>query len=751
MLMAVWGRQALRHYALAWYCTLVCMAIVALPRAEAKSIVVFHGLEWRAGFSRIADQVLREELGVTLPGNTLNYYTEFLDGNRFQGEVQEQRLAAFLHDRYSAIRMDAIIAMDPASMRFMVRHRDRIFPGAPLAYAGLRDVTLARMKVPADFVGTTYPMNARPTVDLALRLRPEARELVIITGTGELDRSLEEHLRAAAAAAAPNMRTRVLTGLSFDKVVAEVAALPKDAVILAGPFTRDGAGRAFTSSMELLDQIRATSPVPIVHTFESGVGRGALGSYSVPGEAIPRQAAAVARQLLDGVAPASVALPPTAPLHAFVDWREMKRWDIPEERLPADSIVRFRETTLWDEYRYPALGAISAVLLQSALIALMLIERRRRAIAEANLLQNERTMKLAADAAHLAMWSWDVERDEVTRVSAPGHFLSSPASGNPVEAFLSTIHPEDRDDVTRAIRRAIDGDGHYEAEYRVADPDGKVRWYAGRGRVEREPGKPLQVRGVTLDITTRRAAELDAQNRRNELAHLSRVTMVGEMSGSIAHELNQPLTAILANTQAAQMFIRREPVDLVELSAILDDIVENDKRAGEIIQSLRKMLRKEKVAQVVVQVNELVQDVLRLMHNDLLNRQVSVETRLAPGNPLVRGDATQLQQVVMNLLLNACDAMAPMPRAERVLAVSIDDTGAEVRVRVADRGAGIADDILEEIFTPFFTTKPEGLGLGLAVCRTIISAHGGTLRAENNRDRGATFTFVLGTEMQAFA
>jgi signal transduction histidine kinase len=731
-------------------CLLLCLALVAPAWAHAKGVVVFHGLEWRAPSNRVLDQVLREDLGVTRDGSDLRYYTEFIDGNRFAGEAHEQRLADFLRARYSEIKVDAIIVMDPSSLRFMVRYRDRIFPGTPVAYAGLRDVTLSRLELPRDFIGTSYPMNAQPTVDLALRLRPEARELVIITGTAELDRSIEEQLRAAAAAAAPNLRMRVLTGLAYDQIVAEVGKLPPDAIIVTGPIARDGAGRAFTSALEFIERVRATAPVPIVHTFENAVGRGALASYSVPIETIPRQAAAVAKQLLDGVAPASVVLPPTARLRPFVDLREMKRWGIPEERLPADTVVRFRELTMWDQYRYQILGIMSAVLLQTALIALLLVQRRRRERAEARLQESEQTMTLAAEAAELVMWSWDVERDIVMRVAAGGS-ANLPVGGNSFESFLSAIHPEDRHAVTRAIRRALDGDGHYEVEYRATGAGGTTRWFAGRGRVEREEGQPLRLRGITLDITSRKDAELDAQHRRNELAHLSRVTMVGEMSGSIAHELNQPLTAILANAQAAQMFIRHEPLDVVELSSILDDIVENDKRAGEIIQSLRRMLKKGEAEQVLLVVNELVQDVLRLMHNDLVNRQVSVETRLAPSNPLVRGDRTQLQQVVMNLLLNACDAMAPLPRSERVLAVSIEVDGAHVRVKVADRGEGIKEGQLEEIFTPFFTTKPQGLGLGLAVCRTIITSHGGSLRAENNRERGATFTFVLDAETEAFA
>ncbi|QJR10460.1 Adaptive-response sensory-kinase SasA [Usitatibacter rugosus] len=732
----------MRRHAWGW-CCLLASFVLALPQAEAKSVLVLHGLEWRANTIRVFDQVLREELGVLKPGSDLHYYTEFIEGTRFPGEVQEQRFADFLRQRYSDVKVDAIVAMDPTSLRFMARHRDRIFPGTPLAYAGLRDATLSRFKLPADFVGSSYPTNARGTVELALRLRPQARELVIITGTAELDLSIEEQLRQAATELAPNLKLRVLTGLPFESIVEEIPKLPRDALVITGPFLRDGTGQAFTSLTVLLDRIRDITPVPIVHTFENAVGRGALASYSLPIEAVPRQAAAVARQLLAGVAPSSVVLPPPVQLVAFVDWRQLKRWDIPESLLPPDTVVRFRELTFWDQYRYEAIGIASAVLLQSMLIALLLVQRRRRTRAESTLLENEQSMKLAADAANLSMWSWDIVRDRISRVSSPGHFPRETDIGISLGTFLAAIHPEDREAVRLAVRRALDGDGRYESEYRVVDSAGNVHWYAGRGRVERDPLKPLRLLGVTLDITQRKLAELEAQLRRNELAHLSRVTMVGELSGSIAHELNQPLTAILANAQAAQMFIRRETVDLVEIESILDDIVLNDKRAGGIIKSLRKMLKKEDSAQEVLAVDELVHDVLRLIHNDLVNRHVTVETHLGAQRAAVFGDRTQLQQVVINLLLNGCDSMSDLPRAERILVVSSEVVDSRVRVTVSDCGSGIAQDKHEEIFAPFFTTKPQGLGLGLAICRTIMTSHGGQLTGRNNRDRGASFTLVL--------
>jgi C4-dicarboxylate-specific signal transduction histidine kinase len=256
---------------------------------------------------------------------------------------------------------------------------------------------------------------------------------------------------------------------------------------------------------------------------------------------------------------------------------------------------------------------------------------------------------------------------------------------------------------------------------------------------------------VTLDITTRKLAELKVEHQRHELTHLSRVAMVGELSGSMAHELNQPLMAILSNAQAAQMFIRRDPVDLVELGQILEDIVENDKHAGEIIRGLRKMLKKEHANNEVLLVNDLVRTVLRLMRNDLLNRHVTVESHLAPGTPALRGDRVQLQQVLVNLLLNACEAMASLPSADRRVRIGVEVRGETIEVKVTDRGPGIDQQLRDEIFMPFRSTKSDGLGLGLAVCKSIIDAHGGTLAVDDNGRGGATFIFVLAAETAALA
>jgi PAS domain S-box-containing protein len=283
-------------------------------------------------------------------------------------------------------------------------------------------------------------------------------------------------------------------------------------------------------------------------------------------------------------------------------------------------------------------------------------------------------------------------------------------------------------------------------EERITDARGKVRWLQTIKRpIRDEHGRASQLLGSATDITRRKDAELELARQRNELAHLSRVAMLGEMSGSLAHELNQPLTAILSNAQAAQRFLAMEIVDVDELREILKDIVKDDKRAGEIIHGLRQLLTKGEVECRPVDLNELVRDVIMLVRSDLVNGGISLSTGLAPRLPLVNGDPVQLQQVLINLVMNGCDAMSDAPAAERQLVIrtSPDEERGGARVSVIDNGRGIPPDHMERVFEPFYTTKAHGLGLGLAVCRTIISAHEGVLWADSNSTRGARFQFTV--------
>jgi two-component system sensor kinase FixL len=237
----------------------------------------------------------------------------------------------------------------------------------------------------------------------------------------------------------------------------------------------------------------------------------------------------------------------------------------------------------------------------------------------------------------------------------------------------------------------------------------------------------------------------ESQKEQQRLAHLARVAVVGELSGGLAHELSQPLTSILSNAQAAQQALARDRVDLAEVREILADIVAEDKRAGELIGRIRTLLKRQDSVKQSVDTNALLQEVRSLVKSSFAARQVTLNATLAPGLPEVLGDHIQLQQVLLNLLLNACDAVNDCEPAERhiELEARAEAEGRTLHVIVTDHGHGIAADGLEQVFDAFFTTKPEGLGLGLAICRQIVNAHGGRLGAEHNGGRGAAFHLTL--------
>ncbi len=358
-------------------------------------------------------------------------------------------------------------------------------------------------------------------------------------------------------------------------------------------------------------------------------------------------------------------------------------------------------------------------------------------------------MSLAASAAELRLWEWDIVHDEIW--STDKDYQLYGISGEKkisLESFLNILHDEDREPVRLAVQKSlIKENGHYESEYRIKMPDGQTHWFNSRGRVEfGESAQPLRMLGVTIDITRHKQAELEVQLHRNELAHLSRAAMLGELSGSLAHQLNQPLAAILSNAQAAQRFLARDNANLDEVREILSDIVAEDMRAGDIIHRLRLLFKKCGVQHLPLDLNTEVEEVLKLVNSDLVNQNITVNVSLDQKLPAVTGDRVQIQQVLLNLIMNACEALSNTKAGQRQLVVRTELNGTDkVQVSVGDQGPGIPSENMERIFEPFFTTKSEGMGLGLTICRTIINAHGGQLWATNNTGSGAVFYFTLPT------
>jgi two-component system sensor kinase FixL len=249
---------------------------------------------------------------------------------------------------------------------------------------------------------------------------------------------------------------------------------------------------------------------------------------------------------------------------------------------------------------------------------------------------------------------------------------------------------------------------------------------------------------IAILIEQRNAVERSLQQEHSRLAQLSRIAVLGELSGSLAHELRQPLTAILANTQAAERLVTHDPVDAAELRNILGEIAADDRRATSIIERLRDLFQRGDFKRQRIEINALARDALELAHVELRSRAVQVRTELADDLPPIIGDRVQLQQLLLNLIGNACSAMSHERLGNRALIVRTQLTAPEsVHLTVSDSGPGILHDHLPRIFDAFFTTRPDGIGLGLTVCRTIVNAHRGRLWAENNADRGASFHVVL--------
>jgi signal transduction histidine kinase len=376
------------------------------------------------------------------------------------------------------------------------------------------------------------------------------------------------------------------------------------------------------------------------------------------------------------------------------------------------------------------------------LLAVAIADERRSKEA---LRVSEERVSLAVESGQLALWDWDVATDTIWMTEEGRKIFDfEPREPLRYSSLADRVHPDDRDVRAAAIQGAIESGGSFDAQYRLLLPDGSVRWIAARGRCT-EPvagGTPGRLLGVSMDVTRQKRADAEVQLQREELAHLSRVASVNALSGSLAHELSQPLSSILSDAQTGERLMAQDSPDLGEIREIFADIVTADRRAVAIIDRLRTMLRRGEVALQAVDVGAGVEELLRLIRSDLIVRGVSV-SNLVPGElPPALTDRVQLQQVLLNLIVNACDAMGSNPPEERHLTLTARVEENELHIGVLDRGIGLPDDV-EALFQPFQTSKEGGLGMGLSICRMLIASHGGRLWAERRAGGGAAFFVAL--------
>lgn len=363
--------------------------------------------------------------------------------------------------------------------------------------------------------------------------------------------------------------------------------------------------------------------------------------------------------------------------------------------------------------------------------------------AEAQLSASEARFALAIDGARDGIWDWDLRT---------GAFFASPrlremlavGPDDPVgvsELFAPRIHPDDYAALEEGWRAHVAGGAtHYEAEYRYRLPDGSYRWLLARARTVRDAiGEPLRMVGSLTDSSARKAAEEASRQRQAELAHVLRIAVMNEMAASLAHELNQPLAAIV---NYARGCVRRleQTTAAPDLLEPLQRIASEALRAGAVVHSLTRVVRKEPPRETLLDLAALAQEAVQLVRADATNRGIALRIAAPAERHQVWGDRIQLQQVILNLLRNAIEAIAHLPG---IVELRIAPQAERVKLSVSDSGVGVPPALLDQIFSPFFTTKPSGLGMGLSISRTIIEGHGGRLWAASNPGGGATFSFTL--------
>jgi PAS domain S-box-containing protein len=358
--------------------------------------------------------------------------------------------------------------------------------------------------------------------------------------------------------------------------------------------------------------------------------------------------------------------------------------------------------------------------------------------------QAERELQLAIDTIPAFVWtalpngSRDFANQRWTEIGlSPGQLQGS--------EWLAAIHPDERGAVAEKWRAAVAAGTPYANVERVRQADGGYRRFLSRAAPLRDDqGKIVRWYGTDTDIEDQKRAEESARQREEELAHVTRVTTLGELTASIAHEVNQPLTGIVTNGAACLRWLGRDVPVLDEACSSVKAMIGDAKRASEVIQKIRALAKKAETEEKPLQINDVIGDVILLTQREVINNGIALRLELAPGLPPVLGDRVQLQQVIINLVINAIEAMGSVDDRPRDLVIRSDrdDVGA-VRVRVVDSGTGLDPAQVNRLFTAFVTTKPGGMGMGLAICRSIIEAHQGRLSASRNAETGATFEFTL--------
>lgn len=667
-------------------------------------------------------------------------YYEYLDGSRFKDPAITHAYADYLRRKYAGLKIDVIIAVYWKALDFLLKEAVNVFPKTPIvvtqltrAHAEDLENSLRRSSI----TGTVFGDNIADFLAAVFQLRPGTKRVALVGGINPSELYTEKLFRKGLEPYLGKLELVDLTRLPMQEILSRVSSLPPDTVVFFSNMFTDGAGKNFVPR-EALALISRTANAPVFGLFDSYLGYGIVGGWLVSFEGHGREAAALAIRIMGGQPPVSI---PFSGEQAFVsayDWQQLRRWNLSEDTLPKGSVVINKEPTLWD-FRYYITGVLVFFLAETALILILFAQRRRKKAAEIK-------YQSVFEGAVEGVFEISVEGKCMTANPAMARILGYDSAEEVCSKITNSanqvwVDPDERALYTKLLEEQNVVLGFKTQFWRK---DRTKIWVSIKSRRVPGPhGKTLFYSGFVEDITDRQRAEKEALKARRELWGTDRLLRMGELTASLAHELNQPLTSILSNAQAAIRFIKSDRVDMKELVEILEDIAKDDKRAGDIIRSLRSMVKPEEGEREVIYINDLLDETIALFNSEAIIRNIRIETKFADLLPTVEANKIQLEQVVINLLMNAAESMVDANENRKIVVETNAVDGDKVRVTIRDYGTGIDEQELSGIFEPFFTTKRSGLGMGLSLGRSIIEGHAGRIWAENNSDGGATFYFEL--------